>query len=284
MSSSHRPNGHCSVTDGMTGRSLGRESMRLGVDPKSALWSSWHMRFTVRPTLAVVASIALTVSLAVAYPAQAATYIPLSERSLANSSLGAGDVPRWMSRGTKSDPQQTFGRGAAAGAPALCMDANGDAIEGRQARQSMESKVTTRLNLETEESTDLYSHIFQYRTRAAAERAWSFLSANAARCQGRIEADVEGDGISSRMVVTTEVNHTRPLFGTPGITLFQDVDAVIDAFDIEFFIIGDSYVSYYLAGMSIISVAIASNDGDFRGYCPACRAPYPRLMKAPYPS
>ncbi|MDP5094752.1 MAG: hypothetical protein NWQ12_02700, partial [Candidatus Nanopelagicales bacterium] len=219
----------------------------------------------MRPTLAVGASAALTVSLALAYPAQAATYTPLGERSLAASSLGAGDVPRWMSHGTRPEPQRTFSRGAAAGAPGLCVDKNGDEIQGRQARQSMESRVVTRVTVDPQGSTDVVSHIFQYRTRAAAERAWSYLSATAARCEGRTEVNGEGEGITTRGVVTTEVDQTRPLFGTRGITILADIDLVIDAFDTEFDLIGDSYTAYYLAGMSIISVTFGSNDGDSRG-------------------
>lgn len=176
-----------------------------------------------------------------------------------------GDVPRWMSHGTRSEPQLTFRRGAAAGAPELCVDRNGDAIQGRPARQSMESKVVTRVTLDPQGSTDVASHIFQYRTRAAAERAWSYLTTNAARCEGRTEVNGEGEGITTRGVVTAEVAHTRPLFGTPGITILADIDLVIDAFDTEFALIGDAYTTYYLAGMSIISVTFASNDGDFRG-------------------
>ncbi len=219
----------------------------------------------IRPALAVTAAVALTVSLAAASPAQAATYTPLSERSLANSSLGAADVPRWMSRGTKPEPDQTFRKGRTAGAPDLCLDANGDAIEGKRARQSMESMVTTRVNLDEFQAIEINSNIYQYRTRAAAERAWSHLSSGAARCAGRIEVDVKEDGASVRAVITTEVNHTRPLFGTPGITLFQDVDLDVNASDVEVAIIGDQYASYYLAGMSIIRVEFASINGDFRG-------------------
>lgn len=216
----------------------------------------------MRPILAVAASVALTVSLAVAYPAQAATYTPLGERSLAGSSLGAGDVPRWMSHGTRSEPQLTFRRGAAAGAPELCVDRNGDAIQGRQARQSMQSKVVTRVTRIG--STDVDSLIFQYRTRAAAERAWTHLSANAARCEGRTEVNGEGEGVTTRGVVTAEVAHTRPLFGTPGITILVDFDLVY-AFDTEFALIGHAYTTYYLAGMSIISVTFGSDDGVSRG-------------------
>lgn len=223
------------------------------------------MRPLIRPALAVAASVALTVSLAVAYPAQAATYTPLTERSLAGSSLGAGDVPRWMSRGTKPEPEQTFRKGRTASTPELCLDANGDAIEGRQPRQSMGSMVTTRVNLDEFQAIEINSNIYQYRTRAAAERAWSHLSSGASRCAGRIEVDVEEDGASVRAVIITEVNHTRPLFGTQGITLFQDVELDVNASELEIAIIGDQYASYYLAGMSIIRVEFASINGDFRG-------------------
>ena len=213
------------------------------------------MRLLVRPVLAVTASLALTVPLMVASPAQAATYSPLSERSLANSSLGAGDVPRWMSRGTTPEPRQTFRRGSLATAPYLCLDDSGDLVEGKQPRQSMDSSVATGMNVE------VVSGIYQYRTRAAAVRAMSQLSSRAAGCQGRIEVDLSGEGINTRTVVVTDVTNTRPLFGTPGVTLFVDLDVVIDAFDEEFAIRGDMYVSYYLAGTSIVSVAFSSSEG-----------------------
>lgn len=209
----------------------------------------------MRPVLAVTASLALTVPLVMAYPAQAATYTPLSERSLANSSLGAADVPRWMSRGTTPEPRQTFRKGSTATAPYLCLEDNGDLVEGKQPRQSMDVSVATGMNVE------VLSSIYQYRTRAAAERAMSQLTSRAAGCQGRVEVDLSGEGISTRTIVVTEVTNTRALFGTPGITLFVDLDVVIDAFDEDFAIRGDIYVNYYLAGTSIVSVAFSSSEG-----------------------
>ena len=209
----------------------------------------------MRPLLALTASVALTIPLLVASPAQAAQYNPLSERGLANSSLGAGDIPRWMSRGTTPVAQQTFVKGSLAGAPALCVDQSGEAVQGRQARQEMTSTVATRT------SKEIGSYIYQYRTREAAVRAWSQLNSLAVQCEGRVEADVAGDGIATRMVINTEVNQTRPLFGTSGLTLFLDFDIVIDAFDTEFAFVGDSYVSYYLAGTSIVGVAFSSGEG-----------------------
>ena len=213
------------------------------------------MRSLIRPVLALAASAALAVPLVVAYPAQAATYSPLSERGLLNSSLGAGDVPRWISRGTRPEPKHTFRKGSIASAPPLCLDRTGDFTEGRQARQSMDSMVSTRMN------TEIGSSIYQYRTRAAAVRAWAYLNSIAAQCEGRVEVDLSGEGISTRMVVNTEVKQTRALFGTPGLTLLYDFDLVVDAFDTEFAFVGDSYVSYYLAGTSITGVGFSSGEG-----------------------
>lgn len=214
------------------------------------------MRSLMRPLLALTASVALTVPLVVAQPAQAAKYSPLSERGLTASSLGAGDIPRWMSRGTRPEARQTFLKGSLAGAPALCVDPSGEAVQGRQARQELASIVATRT------SKEIGSYIYQYRTREAAVRAWNQLNSLAVQCEGRVEVDVAGDGIATRMVINTEVNQTRALFGTSGLTLFLDYDVVVDAFDTEFAFVGDSYVSYYLAGTSIVGVAFSSGEGS----------------------
>lgn len=209
----------------------------------------------LRPVFAVAASVVIALPMVLAHPAQATAYTPLSESHLSASSLSAGDVPRWMSRGTEPQAQQTFRKGRTAGAPALCLDRKGESLEGRQARQSMDSSVALRMN------TDVGSYIYQYRTREAAVRAWSDLNSRAAQCQGRVEVDLSDDGISTRMVVITEVSQTPPLYGTEGLTLFIDFDIVVDAFDTEFAFVGDSYVSYYLAGTSIVGVAFTSSEG-----------------------
>lgn len=211
---------------------------------------------SLRPVLAGAASVAITLPMVLAHPAQAATYTPLSENHLASSSLDAGDVPRWMSRGTKPVAQQDFGKGSTAGSPGLCLDRSGEALEGRQARQSMVSTVALRMN------TEVSSYIYQYRSREAAVRAWNNLNALAALCEGRIEVDLSGEGISTRMVFNTTVSQTRPLYGTAGLTLFLDFDVVTKAFDTEFAFVGDSYVSYYLAGTSIVGVAFTSSEGS----------------------
>jgi hypothetical protein len=212
------------------------------------------MAFLMRPALTLAACIALTVPLVV-QPAQAAQYSRLSERALAHSSLGAGDVPQWMSRGTKPELRQYFDKGSTAGSPALCLDRSGEDLEGRQARQSMVSTVALRMN------TEVGSYIYQYGTREAAVRAWNNLNALAPLCEGRIEVDLSGEGISTRMVFNTTVTQTRPLYGTAGLTLFLDFDVVTKAFDTEFAFVGDSYVSYYLAGTSIVGVAFTSSEG-----------------------
>lgn len=226
-----------------------------GVDPRRPIWWGVSMRFLLRPVLTMAACVALTVPL-VAVPAQAAQYTPLSERTLATSSLGAGDVPRWVSRGTRPEPKQTFRTGSTAASPALCLDSSGETVQGKQPRQSMDSVVSTRMN------TDVGSFIYQYRTREAAVRAWNHLTALAEGCEGRVEVDLSDEGISTRMVYNSEVTQTRALFGTPGLTLFLDFDIVVDAFDTEFAFVGDSYVTYYLAGTSIVGVAFTSTEGS----------------------
>ncbi|MFM7598511.1 MAG: hypothetical protein ACKO70_09115 [Actinomycetota bacterium] len=198
---------------------------------------------------------AFALPMTLAHPAQAAAYTTLSERQLAASSLGAADVPRWMSRGSTPEVRRDYRTGSIAGAPALCLDRRGEAVEGRQARQSMDSSVALRKN------TDVGSYIYQYRTREAAVRAWSDLKSRAAQCQGRVEVNLSDEGISSRMVVNTVVSQTRPLYGTAGLTLFLDFDIVVKAFDTKFAFVGDSYVTYYLAGTSIVGVAFTSSEG-----------------------
>ncbi len=225
-----------------------------GVDASPSVWWGTWMPSLMRPVLALAACVALTVPLVV-QPAHAAQYSRLSERTLAQSSLGAGDVPRWISRGTTPELKQSFRKGSTAESPGLCLDRNGESLEGRQARQSMVSTVALRRN------TEVMSFIYQYRTREAAVRAWNNLNALAQLCEGRIEVDLSGEGISTRMVFNTTVSQTRPLYGTAGLTLFLDFDIVTSAFDTEFAFVGDSYVSYYLAGKSIVGVAFTSSEG-----------------------
>ncbi len=223
------------------------------------------MRPFLRPVLAVCATLALAVPLAVTSPAQAATYKPLGERALGNSSLGVADVPRWMLRGSTPELDRTFLKKDAAPAPDLCLDANGDGIDGPQPRQYMGSMVNTRANVDDFQFIEINSDIYQYKSRGAAVRAWSELQAGVAQCAGYIEADVEEEGTSVRVAITTEVSTTPTLFGTPGIALFQDVDLAVNAADLEIAIIGDQYSHYYLAGTSIIRVEFANINGDFRG-------------------
>ena len=225
------------------------------VDQGWRFWWRHPMTPLLRSVLAVVGSVAFALPMTLAHPAQAAAYTTLSERQLAASSLGAADVPRWMSRGSTPEVRRDYRTGSIAGAPALCLDRRGEAVEGRQARQSMDSSVALRKN------TDVGSYIYQYRTREAAVRAWNNLNSLAAQCEGRIEVDLSDEGISTRMVVNTTVSETRPLYGTAGLTLFLDFDVVVKAFDTKFAFVGDSYVSYYLAGTSIVGVAFASSEG-----------------------
>ena len=213
------------------------------------------MRSLMRPLLALAVSVALTAPLVIASPAQAAAHRPLSEGALASSSLGAGDIPRWMSRGTRPEVNRTYETGINAAGPSVCLEQSGYFTQARRARQVMSSTVATGMDRE------LGSFIYQYRTRAEAVRAWSNLESLAAQCERRVELDLAEQGMSTRMVVQTEVNQTRPLFGTSGLTFFYDFDIAVNAFDTDFSFVGDSYVGYYLAGTSIVGVAFSSGEG-----------------------
>lgn len=224
------------------------------------------MRLAVRPALAVSAALALAVPLVVASPAQATTYQPVGERTLANSSLSAKDIPRWMRHGNDPRPERTFRRGAAAASPDLCLDEKGNDVRGRQPRQSMQSMSTTRVNLDEFQFTEINSNIYQYRTRAAAVRAWNHLNALArGTCAGHIDVEAEVDGTTARAAVNTEVAELPRLFGTPGLELFIDVTVEVGARDLEILIRGDQYANYYLAGTSIIRVEFANVNGQSDG-------------------
>ena len=223
------------------------------------------MRSSLRPVLAVSAAVALAVPLVITSPAQATTYRPVGEATLANSSLSATDIPRWMRHGNDPQPDRTFLRGRNAASPDLCLDENGDDVVGRQPRQSMQSMSTTRVNIDDFQFTEINSNIYQYRTRAAAERAWAHLNALAATCAGNIEVDISEDGTEAQVAVNTQVAPLKRLFGTPGLELATDVTVNFEAQDFDLGIIGDQYANYYLAGTSIIRVEFANINGDFRG-------------------
>ena len=197
------------------------------------------MRSLLRPALAVSAAVALTVPLVVASPAQANTYRPVGERTLANSSLSATDIPRWMRHGNDPQPDQTFLRGRNAVAPDLCLDENGDDVVGKRPRQSMQSMSTTRANIDDFQFTEINSNIYQYRTRAAAERAWAHLKTVAATCAGNIEIDISEEGTEAQVAVNTQVGDLPNLFGTPGLEIATDVTVAIEAQDFDLGILGD---------------------------------------------
>jgi hypothetical protein len=210
---------------------------------------------------------ALAFSVVVANPAQAnTTYRTLPERTLANSSMNASDVPRWMTRGMMPVAEQAFIKGARAPRPDLCLDSDGNGISGKQPRQYMESKVTLRQNLDAFSFTEVNSNIYQYRTRAAAVRAWAHLRAAVQRCAGKIEVDVEAEDASVTATITTKVLTTQNLFGTPGIALIQDVELDVEAADLEIDISGDQYGNYRLAGAAIIRVEYAKVNGPMTGF------------------
>jgi hypothetical protein len=206
-------------------------------------------------------------SVVVAVPAQAnTTYRTLPERTLANSSMTASDVPRWMTRGVSAVAEQSFVKGAKAPRPDLCLDAEGNGIEGKQPRQYMESKVTLRQNLDAFSFTEVNSNIYQYRNRAAAVRAWANLQAAVQRCAGEIDVDVETDDATVIATIITKVLRTQNLFGTPGIALIQDIELDVEAADLEIGIKGDQYGSYRLAGAAIVRVEYAKVNGPMSGF------------------
>jgi hypothetical protein len=223
------------------------------------------MTLTWRPALAVSAAIALTVPVVIAGPVQASAYRPLGERALANSSLSATDVPRWMRRGTEPQMLSEFKQGRQAARPDLCpSDVVGSPdVLGRRAHQSMQSVAFTRGGPDAVRATLMESSIYQYRSREDAESAWAFLNAQAQTCQDFVAEDVDPFGGRVYQEVKTRVRALPILFGTPGLEIFTDVSAGVEGFDLV--IKGDIYAHYYLAGTSVVRMLFTNVNGDSRG-------------------
>lgn len=174
--------------------------------------------------------------------------------------------------------ERRYVAGAQAPAPDLCLDSQGEAIEGPKSRQSMVSMANTRQNLDDFSFTEVNSNIYQYRDRAAAVRAWHRMQATAAHCAGLIEIDDVQEGASVRATVRTEVSTTTPQFGYHGFALLQDVSIDIDAGEIQLDILGDQYASYRLAGTAILRVEIAVINGNRPGTIGAISRAYVDTM------
>jgi hypothetical protein len=222
------------------------------------------MKLTLRPVLAVSAAVALAVPVVIASPAQAGAYRPLDERSLANSSMSAADIPRWMRHGIAPRVERVFAEGRNALRPQLCVQEDNSYVEGMRPQQSMVSSVITRLDMEAGRGTVISSAIFQYRTRSDAERAWADLNARARTCPSFVQEE-ESDIAGGRVEVNTRVGALRNVFGTPGLEVVIDYTADIRFGDINWLMIADQHANYYLAGTSIVRVTYANVMGQSLG-------------------
>lgn len=226
------------------------------------------MRLSTR-ILAVLSAPALAVSVVVAAPQASAgssdTQQPISRAELLQSSLSVSDVPRWMRDGEEPSLERAFAKRPDARGPDVCLDQNGEDVTGPAPRMAASSMVTTRQNLDDFQFIEVNSNIYQYRDRAAAERAWHSLQSTVHGCAGTIEIDVEEEGASVSARVATSVSTTGRQFGYRGFALLQDVALDISAGEIEIDILGDQYASYRLAGTTVLRVEIAVINGNRAG-------------------
>ena len=225
------------------------------------------MKSTLRPFLAVSAAIALSMTVVIAGPAQAGAYRPVSERTLANSSMTAADVPRWMHRAGAPRVEQFFSNGRDASAPRLCQ--GGETvdfrfIEGRVSRELMLSRATLREPGRQRAATELTSFIYQYRSREHAVRAWAFLIEQASTCPSFVSDEAVGSG-RVQSTVDTQVRSLPRLFGTAGLEIWSDVSFKVSDPTGKLELRGDAFSHYYLAGTSIVQVRHENVDGDSRG-------------------
>lgn len=223
------------------------------------------MKMTMFRSLAVCAAMAFAVPVVVAGPSQAAAYRPLDERALANASLSAADVPRWMRRGNVPQMESLFEQGRRAVRPDLCPSdvVNSPSVLGRRPQQSMQSVAFTRGTQNSANATLIESSIFQYRSREAAESAWVFLNAQAQSCRSFVVEQADPFGGRIYQEVDTRVGPLPALFGTAGLETSTDLSAGVDGFDLA--LKGDVYAHYYLAGTSIVRVQFMNVNGDSRG-------------------
>ena len=210
------------------------------------------MKLTLRPVLAVSAAVALAVPVVIASPAQAGAYRPLDERSLANSSMSAADIPRWMRHGIAPLVERVFAEGRNASRPQLCLQEDNSYVEGMRPQQSMVSSVITRLDMEAGRGTVISSLIFQYRTRSDVKRAWADLNARARTCPTFVQEGVE---------VNTRTGTLRSVFGTPGLEVVTDYTVPIG----DIVASADVHANYYLAGTSIVQVRYDNSNGQRLG-------------------
>ena len=221
------------------------------------------MRPSVRPALVLTAAVALTVPLAIAGPAQAGAYRPVSERTLENSSMGAADVPRWMWHGGRPEVERFFSKGRDAGGPELCPSET-DPINGKQARELMYSRATL-WEVPPSRLGQLGSYIYQYRSRGDAQRAWADLTAKASTCPSFVQEESSDSG-RARLEVDTRVTTLPNLFGTAGLEIWTDVRTSFNSDDPaqDMTSTGNTYAHFYLAGTSIVKVQHLTFNGDAR--------------------
>jgi len=221
------------------------------------------MKSMLPPVLAVSAAIALTVPVVIAAPAQAGAYRPVGERTLANSSMSAADIPRWMRHGGAPRVERFFAEGRNAARPDLCPQEDGHVV-GMRPQQSMASTAITREDEASSRGTLMYSVIFQYRSRSDAERAWADLNVRARTCPSYVQEEASAVG-RGRVEVNTRVGTLRNVFGTPGLEVVTDYTADITLLDVNWLMIADQHANYYLAGTSIVGVRYANVMGQSLG-------------------
>jgi hypothetical protein len=222
------------------------------------------VKSTLRPVLAVSAAIALAVPVVIAGPAQAGAYRPVGERTLANSSMSAADIPRWMRHGSTPRVERVFNEGRKAARPDLCPQEDGVYVVGMRPQQSMASTAITREDEASGRGTLIESVIFQYRTRSDAERAWADLNARARTCPSYVQEESSDMG-RGRVEVNTRVGTLRNVFGTPGLEVVTDYTSDITFFDVNWLMMADQHANYYLAGTSIVGVRYANVMGQSLG-------------------
>jgi hypothetical protein len=222
------------------------------------------MKSMMSPVLAVSAAIALTVPVVIAAPAQAGAYRPVGERTLANSSMSAADIPRWMRHGGAPRVERFFAEGRNAARPDLCPQEDGGHVVGMRPQQSMASTAITREDETSSRGTLVYSVIFQYRSRSDAERAWADLNVRARTCPSYVQEEASDVG-RGRVEVNTRVGTLRNVFGTPGLEVVTDYTANITLLDVNWLMIADQHANFYLAGTSIVGVRYANVMGQSLG-------------------
>jgi hypothetical protein len=218
--------------------------------------------------IAGLAAAALAVPVVIASPAQAGAYRPVGERTLANSSMSAADIPRWMRHGGAPRVERVFNEGRKAARPDLCPQEIGDYVVGMRPQQSMASTAITREDEASGRGTAIESVIFQYRTRSDAERAWADLNARARTCPSYVQEEAS-DFSRGRVEVNTRVGTLRSVFGTPGLEVVTDYTADItfevNDVDVNWLLVADQHANYYLAGTSIVGVRYANVMGQSFG-------------------